>query len=94
MALRSGVTITPLWILVDMTQVDAPTIVSAARAVHEGQGDWVLSVNEKADGTRALIKLIQDGSWTTVSPTILRTYTEADHDEALTLVNDATWTGL
>lgn len=88
MATRNGRPVSLSWLHLDTTHPQYSGVVRALRAVHEASGDIRLSVNEKSDGTQALIKLL--GVMPTLSPAqsgcVIRTYTEGDHAEIMALV--------
>ena len=94
MATRSGRPITVRWLLVDQAHARKEDLRGALRTLHSSELPRAeLSVNLKADGTLALIKVVGDLS--TVSDTlkeaVVRTFTEADHHEALALVKAEDW---
>ena len=96
MAKRNGVPLDIIWMHVTTGDPQYPGLLATSEAKHRTVGNHLeLSVNAKADGTEALIKV---GSalpaWITGKPwvsLVIRTFTEADHVDALTLVRDPTW---
>ncbi len=97
MATRDRQRIDIVWLHLDALHPKVAQTVDAARSQHEGQGDFKLSVNTKADGTEALVKVAGVlGDWIVGKPwaaPILRVFTEADHDQAISLVTAPAWTG-
>ena len=94
---RNGLPIEIIWLHMDAMHGSYAPAVNASRAQHEDRGSFMLSVNLKDDGTEALVKVVGVTTpWVTGkawSGAILRVFTEADHDEAVTMVNAAAWTG-
>ena len=89
-----------IWVLVDMTHNRAANLVTAAETTHAQKIPGAqLSVNRSADGQNALVKIacteaeLRSKLTGQVAAAILRVYTEADHAEAVTLVNSTDWTG-
>ena len=84
-----------LWLHMDVTHVNYAAAITAMRAQHEGQGPFKLSINLKDDGTEALVKVVGVVAvWTGGKPwfaAVKRVFTDADHDEAVTLVRDLLW---
>ncbi len=97
MATRSGQNIDLIWVHVNALHSKIAQLMDAARLQHEGQGDFTLSVNMKADGSEALVKVagvLTD--WIAGKPwagPVLRVFTETDHDQAVALATDPAWTG-
>lgn len=84
-----------IWLHMDAMHVNYAATILAARAQHEGKGEFKLSINLKDDGTEALIKVVGvvpawvvGKSWRAA---VKRVFTEADHNEVVTLVRDPLW---
>ena len=92
MAMRDGQPIDLIWVLVDWTHPGTADLLAAAEVAHrERVPEARLSVNRFVKN-RALVKIaIAEGAFRARLPpqakeAIIRTYTEADHKDALALV--------
>lgn len=88
MALRSGQRIDLAWALLDVKALAYDSRVSSLRTKHETARPMKLSINQSPDGSRALVKVAgADSSWVdTFRPDAVRVFTEADHGDAVKLV--------
>ncbi len=95
MTKRDNQPIDIIWIHVSLAHARYADALSAATILHESQSRLKVSVNVKADGTEALIKVVgAKATWLTDKPfkaAVLRVFTEADHDEAVAMVRDPIW---
>ena len=94
---RNGSPIEIIWLHMDARHGSYVAATTAMGSHHRSQGSFVLSINLKDDGTEALVKVagavpawVNGKAW---AGAVLRIFTEVDHDEAVTLVNSAAWTG-
>lgn len=92
---RNKLPIDIIWVHMDATHPSYASALTGMRALHESQGPFKLSVNLSDDGTESLVKVAGVVSaWTAGKPwaaAVKRVFTEADHDEAATLVHDPLW---
>lgn len=82
-----------IWVHLDATHPAYGAILDTCRRMHEQYG-IKLSVNLKADGAEALVKVATNSSWPALSawgPALIRVYTEDDHAVAQALVRSASW---
>ena len=91
MATRSRILLPLIWVLVNLTHPRSRQFLDDARVEHERKGDFKLSINQKRDGRRALVKVVASGDWASVGGPVLRVFRESDHDEAKTLVRAEDW---
>ncbi len=94
MATRDGVDQPLIWLLVDLTHLRAGDFIASAKDTHEAKGDWLVSVNTKADGTQALVKVAEVNGWLSGGgrdAAILQKFNEATHDQARKLVTAPEW---
>ena len=85
------------WLLIDATNPAWPTIQAAALAKHRGtHARNTLGARMSRAGTRALVKVTRgSAAWVgkrAWRATVLRVYTEADHDAAKALLRTPAWT--
>lgn len=88
MAFRNRTEINPAWILLDTTAPLYSARVNTLGLKHAERGTFNQSVATSDDGTRALVKVADaDRDWLdSFKAGALRIYTEADHDEAVPMV--------
>lgn len=68
----------------------------------ENRPDNIFSRNDKWDNKETVVKLVAEAGWydsvdadfIKTSPALIRTFTEADHDEARDMVKDPAWTNV
>lgn len=82
-----------IWVHLDALHPAYGAILHTCRVVHEQYGPK-LSINLKADGTEALVKVAIKSNWPALKAwgaALIRVYTEEDHAEALAMVRSQDW---
>lgn len=84
-----------IWVHMDATHLSYASALTVMRARHESQGSFKLNINLSDNGLESLVKVVGAvPAWTAGRPwtaAVKRVFTEADHDEAVTLVRDPLW---
>jgi hypothetical protein len=99
MAKRDDIQLDLIWVHVDMTHRRAEDFLAAAEAqIEQVIPGAELSVNRNIAGTEALVKVTGTTDFVTSLPglvqnAVIRTFTEADHAEALAMVTTVEWQG-
>lgn len=86
------------WLLIDLTHAQATAVLALLDGLHKALlPNNLLSVNQKRDGTRALVKVATDPATIVARlpaaqrTAVLRVFDENTHHEALALVQAADW---
>ncbi len=82
-----------IWVHLDARHPAYGAILDTCRRMHEQYGPK-LSVNLKADGSEALVKVAVISTWPALNAwgaALIRVYTEADHAAAIALVKATGW---
>lgn len=100
MASINGASFAMIWVLVDLTNSRADQLIAQGTTMMLGRVPYAtVSVNRNVTNTQALVKIsatdaeFRGALSAQVRAAIIRTYTEADHAEAIALVTSEAWTG-